>query len=62
MTKIPPCCVNSPMFLIEYILGSKFLVCSSCIKSSCWSRGIKEKISITNGVIDQRLLGSILND
>jgi len=48
MTKILPCCVNPPIFLIEYILGSKFYVCNSCIKSCCWSRGIKEKTTINN--------------
>ena len=43
----PQCCQNTSTFLITYDIGSKFLVCDSCIKSSCWSRGIKEKISIT---------------
>ena len=48
------CCKNISFFMVTYCIGSKFYVCDSCIKLDCWSRGIKEKIPITNDVIDQR--------
>ena len=41
------CCKHSPLFLIEYCIGSKFYVCDSCILFNYWSRGIKEKTPIT---------------
>jgi len=45
--QIPKCCKNDPSFLIEYLLGSKFLVCNSCILEKHWSRGIKNKVPVT---------------
>jgi len=44
---IPQCCQNIPSFLIEYGLGSKFYVCSSCLLLKHWSRGIKKREEIT---------------
>ena len=41
------CCENIPSLLVEYHIDSKFYVCDSCIKLGCWSRGIKEKMPIT---------------
>jgi len=38
------CCKNNASFLITYKVGSKFLVCESCLEIDYWSRGIKEKI------------------
>jgi len=43
-----PQCGHTPSFFVEYVFGSKFYVCDSCIKLKHWSRGIKKKISITN--------------
>jgi len=40
------CCENTPAFLVEYRIDSKFYVCDSCIKLGCWSRGIKEQTLI----------------
>jgi len=47
MNSILRCCENTPLFLVVYNIGSKFYVCNSCLKSGCWSRGIKEKTPIT---------------
>lgn len=41
------CCENNPKFLITYKIGSKFYVCNSCIRSGCWSRGVQEKIPVS---------------
>jgi len=48
------CCENTPSFLVEYHIDSKFHVCDSCIKLGYWSRGIKEKRIITEGKIPHR--------
>lgn len=40
------CCSAPSSFLIEYGLGSKFYVCSSCLLLKHWSRGIKKKTII----------------
>ena len=45
--QIPQCCQNTPTFLIEYVLGSKFHVCKSCLLLKHWSRGIKNKVPVT---------------
>ena len=41
------CCKNTSLFLIEYNFGSKFYVCNSCILLKHWSRGIKNKVLVT---------------
>ena len=44
-----PCCEDSPAaFLITYSISPrKFQVCNSCIRLEQYSRGIKEKIPIS---------------
>lgn len=37
------CCSSEPEFIIDYNIGSKYLVCSNCIKLQHWSRSISKK-------------------
>jgi len=37
------CCKKPPFFLVMYVIGSQYLVCSSCINLEHWSRGIESK-------------------
>jgi len=41
------CCENTPAFLVEYRIDSKFYVCNSCFAKDVWSRGIKSKENIS---------------
>ena len=45
--QIRPCGHHNPSFLITYKIGSKYHVCDPCSKLDSWSRGIKEKIQIS---------------
>ena len=45
--QIRGCGHTPPAFLVTYFLGSIFIVCDSCILLKHWSRGIKNKVLVT---------------
>ena len=49
---IPKCCYNSAKFLIEYQIGSKYLVCEDCEKDPHWQRGISSKKILKEGAMN----------
>jgi len=40
------CCNETPIFEIDYEIGTKYLVCSICSKKNYFVRGIKSKREI----------------
>jgi len=47
------CCENNPLFEIQYIVGTTYLVCQYCSELKHFARGIKSKKDVGNSLTTQ---------